>query len=236
MDRIIGIYKVKNPKGKVYIGQSTNVYYRWYTGHKHWYNQFKAKSNKFKNSLKKYGWENHKFEIIEECSVELLNEREIYWINHYNSFKTGLNSQVGGYTGYHNDEWRKNQSKNTKGVPRPPLLGKKRPEHSEFLRVNGCGFSYKRTQKHKDNLSQMMKDVWDNRREDISKKITQGKIGKGLKPIICDTLFGMEFSSLKEASNILNLNAGNICEVLKGNKIHIKGFVFRYKDFLDSTG
>lgn len=57
------------------------------------------------------------------------------------------------------------------------------------------------------------------------------KIGKGLKPIICDTLFGMEFKSLSEASEVLNLNKGNICEVLKGTKIHIKGFVFRYKDF-----
>jgi hypothetical protein len=40
----------------------------------------------------------------------------------------------------------------------------------------------------------------------------------------------MEFKSLSEASEILNLNKGNICEVLKGTKIHVKGFVFRYKD------
>ena len=76
-----------------------------------------------------------------------------------------------------------------------------------------------------------MKEVWSNKKEEISKKITQGKTGKGLKPIICDTLFGMEFKSLSEASEVLNLNQGNICEVLKGNKVHIKGFVFRYKDF-----
>jgi hypothetical protein len=60
-------------------------------------------------------------------------------------------------------------------------------------------------------------------------KITQNKIGKGIKPIICDTLFGIEFLSLSDASESLGINKGNICEVLKGNRIHIKGLTFRYK-------
>jgi hypothetical protein len=35
------------------------------------------------NSIQKYGWENHIFEIIEECSLEQLNEKEIYWKKYY---------------------------------------------------------------------------------------------------------------------------------------------------------
>ena len=39
--------------------------------------------------------------------------------------------------------------------------------------------------------------------KEICEKISQNKIGKGLKPIICDTLL-----SLSEASEVLNLNKG----------------------------
>ena len=76
---IAGIYKIINPNGKVYIGQSINILRR-----KNTYKNFKQKSQpKIYNSLKKYGWENHIFEIIEECFIENLNEREIYWKQFY---------------------------------------------------------------------------------------------------------------------------------------------------------
>jgi group I intron endonuclease len=204
---MIGIYKITNPKGKIYIGQSIDIDRR--------FNEYKKlqcnQSKKIYYSLKKYGFENHIFEIIEECFINDLNIKEEEYILCYNSHIIGLNIKL---------------------ASKPSWTGKKRPDHSKFLKEKGCGLSYKRTQEHKDNLSIMMKEVWSNKKEEISKKITQSKIGKGLKPIICDTLFGMEFKSLSEASEVLNLNKGNICEVLKGNKTHIKGFVFRYKDFI----
>jgi len=72
---MIGIYKITNPKGKVYIGQSINMKKR--------INQYKNKQIKKQpriyNSIQKYGWDNHIFEIIEECPIELLHEREVYW-------------------------------------------------------------------------------------------------------------------------------------------------------------
>jgi group I intron endonuclease len=222
---MIGIYKITNPKGKIYIGQSTNIEERWEKGHK--YNSGSGK--KLKNSFKKYGWENHIKEIIEACLVEELSDRETYWIKYYDSYKNGLNSiPKGGVQGYRNEQWRKAHSEGLKGR-KCYWEGKKNPKLSEFLKNKGSGLSYERTQEHKDNLSKMMKEVWNTKKEEIGKKITQGKIGKGLKPIICDTLFGMEFKSLTEASQALDLNKGNICEVLKGNLIHTRGFVFRYK-------
>ena len=221
---MIGIYKITNPKGKIYIGQSTNIEDRWEKGHK--YNSGSGK--KLKNSLNKYGWENHKKEILEECVIEHLSERETYWIEYYDSYKKGLNStSKGGIQGYKDEQWRKTHSEGLKGR-KGVWEGKKRPEHSAFLKENGSGLSYERTQEHKDNLSKKLTGTKFSK--EICEKISQNKIGKGLKPIICDTLFGMEFKSLSEASEILNLNKGNICEVLKGNKIHVKGFVFRYKD------
>lgn len=224
---MIGIYKITNPKEKIYIGQSTNIEERWEKGHKY----YSGSGQKLKNSLKKYGWENHKKEIIEECSIEELSVRETYWIEYYDSYKNGLNStSKGGIQGYKDEQWRKNHSKGLKGR-KGVWEGKKRPEHSKFLKEQGSGLSYKRTQKHKDNIAGIVKEIWKNKKKEISKKISQNKKGKGLKSIICDTLFGIEFKSLTEASELLGLNKGNICEVLKGNKTHIKGFVFRYKDF-----
>lgn len=71
---MIGIYKITNKiNGLSYIGQSVNIAHRW-------------RHHKIGGELaiglaiQKYGVENFIFEIIEECSVELLDERERYWI------------------------------------------------------------------------------------------------------------------------------------------------------------
>lgn len=46
--------------------------------------------------MNKYGIENFHIELIEECSINEVNEREIYWIERYNSFKEGYNATKGG--------------------------------------------------------------------------------------------------------------------------------------------
>jgi group I intron endonuclease len=91
---MIGIYKITNPKGKIYIGQSKNINDRFNS-----YKKLKHHCSlqpKLFNSLKKYGPENHIFEIIEECSLEQLNEREIYYIDKFKSYLKGLNLTSGG--------------------------------------------------------------------------------------------------------------------------------------------
>jgi group I intron endonuclease len=78
---MVGIYKITNPKGKVYIGQSINIkkrFNRYIKQYKHIFCQ-----PKIVNSLKKHGPNNHVFEIIEECSIEQLNGKEIYWKQYY---------------------------------------------------------------------------------------------------------------------------------------------------------
>lgn len=71
----IGIYKITNPNGKIYIGQSINIEKRIYK-----YKTLNCK-NQFKlyNSINKYTWKIHKFEIIEECSISQLNELESWY-------------------------------------------------------------------------------------------------------------------------------------------------------------
>jgi group I intron endonuclease len=89
---IIGIYKITSPSGKIYIGQSTNIKKRF----KHYKQLYNCKSQiKLYRSLIKYSPENHKFEIIEECTLEQLNERERYFQDYYNTIgKNGLNCKL----------------------------------------------------------------------------------------------------------------------------------------------
>ena len=72
---MVGIYKITNPEGKVYIGQAINIEKR----KKHYARLGCKRQYKLFNSLKKYGWYQHVFEIIEECSIEQLDEKEIYY-------------------------------------------------------------------------------------------------------------------------------------------------------------
>ncbi len=96
---MIGIYKITSPTGRIYVGQSKDIYYRW---NQYKYN-YENHNNRFiEHSIKKYGYDQHVFEIIEECNQEYLNEREIYWIEtlktNYKKYpeNNGLNFSDGG--------------------------------------------------------------------------------------------------------------------------------------------
>lgn len=74
---MVGVYKITSPSNKIYIGQSINIEDRWKKYQK--YPESIKNQTKLYNSLKKYGWEQHIFEIIEECEESKLLERETYW-------------------------------------------------------------------------------------------------------------------------------------------------------------
>ena len=74
----IGIYKITSPTGKIYVGQSINIEKRW-KGHKN----YNGIGPKLKNSYNSHGFENHIKETIEECNLDQLNEREVYWKKYY---------------------------------------------------------------------------------------------------------------------------------------------------------
>lgn len=91
-----GIYKITDKQnGKIYIGQSVNIEKRW-TAHKNGLQNL----TKIDSMIVQKGVNNFTFEIIEKCSREKLNEREIFWINHYNSFHKGYNQTTGGNSAY----------------------------------------------------------------------------------------------------------------------------------------
>lgn len=90
---MIGIYKITNKiNNKIYIGQSNDIQRR-----------FKEHQTKGSTSqipldiaIKKYGKENFEFEILEECSLEELNDKETFWILKFNAIENGYNCNLGG--------------------------------------------------------------------------------------------------------------------------------------------
>ena len=98
---ICGIYKITNTdNGKMYIGQSNDVMDR-IRHHKSYLKYNRHKNKRLQYSYNKHGVKAFKFEVLEECPEEELNEREIYWIaklRTYVGFKdcNGYNLTTGG--------------------------------------------------------------------------------------------------------------------------------------------
>jgi group I intron endonuclease len=106
MEKIIGIYKIISPTNKIYIGQSKDIKSRW-SAYKYFEREYECYKKNNKNSLilksfKKYGYHNHKFEILEKCKIQELDEKEIFYISQYKSnvlkfpLLNGLNLHEGG--------------------------------------------------------------------------------------------------------------------------------------------
>lgn len=91
------IYIIRNTiNNKVYIGQTkVSLKLRFQN---HLSAARKGKDYIIGKAIRKYGEENFYIELLEECTIEELNEREKYWILYFNSTnnKFGYNVSIGG--------------------------------------------------------------------------------------------------------------------------------------------
>lgn len=213
MDKVIGIYKITSPSNRVYIGQSMDVLHRIYQ-----YNRlFCKKQPKLYNSLKKYGSENHKFEVIEECIKENLNEREAFWK------KQELNKVKENW-----DEVLFCELYDNGSGPRSEEIKQKmrKPKPKNFM-----------NEKLKNKISKANKGrkiLWKDK---ISKSLTGRTLSEShkknkWKPIIQYDLNNnliKEWESIKSASDELKINSGDISTCCRGRQITAKGFIWKYK-------
>lgn len=89
LENIICIYKITNPNGLIYIGQSLN-----YKARIRCYRFSDGSTTKINRSFEEYAYEDHKFEIIERCEISKLDERERFWQDFYKSLIHGLNTNI----------------------------------------------------------------------------------------------------------------------------------------------
>jgi group I intron endonuclease len=173
------IYKITSPSGKVYIGLTSNYNKRWYD-----YKGLRVKSQLLiYRSLIKYGWANHKFEIVHEfpshSDKKVLMEMEKYYVREYkragytllNLTEGGEGSGISEEARQKKSEYMKNRivSEETKNKISNSLKGRKVPpevlakrigkthseEHKRKIRLAGIG--RKMSEQSKKKLSDSKK-------------------------------------------------------------------------------
>ena len=81
------------PTGKKYIGKTL---YEAKRKQDHKYNVSIKTSTKFYNAVRKYGWDNFVYGIIETVEANLLENVEKFYIQKYNTMINGYNMTIGG--------------------------------------------------------------------------------------------------------------------------------------------
>lgn len=93
-----GIYMIRNKiTGHIYIGQSVNLKYRMRRQRQCLRDRI-HENDYLQKHVNKYGIDNFEFLVIEKCELDALDERERYWIAHYDSMNRakGYNLESGG--------------------------------------------------------------------------------------------------------------------------------------------
>lgn len=95
--RTSGIYKITNLKNDLtYIGQTVDFNKRFLSHWRQRHSDSKDYMSALHQDMLQLGKDYFKFEIIEKCDNEQLNEREKYWIAYYDSYNNGYNGDTGG--------------------------------------------------------------------------------------------------------------------------------------------
>lgn len=209
------IYKATNIKnGKVYIGQ-TKKSLEW-RKKKHLQDS-KRMDSYFYRAIKKYGWDNFKWEILDITATtsEELNNLEKYYIKKYHSFddkSKGYNSASGGE---HNFDILPEE----KEKRRLRVAGKNNP----FSKQRGV-FSWKGkhfSQEHKKHLSNSLKGrevPW-----------ATGQNNWNSKSII-NLMTLKKYSTIKEAAKIEGISPESISRNLNGKTKYCNGCKWEFLD------
>lgn len=196
-----GIYEIFCTISKNrYIGSSVSIFDRW-EAHIKDLNRNSHSSIALQRAWDKYGAISFSFSIIEECSIELLKNREQYWMDKFS--KNLYNSNP--YADRPPIQYGHGRSPWPKGKKRPPrteehkknlsqaLIGLKKnmtPEQYkernrkawENRRKNGTDKGYKQTNVTPEEASARVKKMWENMSEETkrlrAKKISNALFGK----------------------------------------------------------
>lgn len=152
MEKLGTIYKIENlVNGKVYIGQTKRMFKQRKDQHLYELRNGIKRNKKLQSAWNKYGEVNFKFVIIGRYPISELDEKEIYFIEKYDSFRNGYNMTTGGNQVMHNQKHTKearkkmsykvrkawdNPSFRNKMSNRPVYYGEKSPRAKKVICIN----------------------------------------------------------------------------------------------------
>jgi len=212
------IYKITSPANRIYVGQ-TNDFNKRLIAHKHSIKRKNSRHVILINSFKKYGFDEHIFEVLEECDDSLLNEREIYWIKELNTFNAdnpfGMNMTLGG-EGQRGklDERRKAIAINNLFKNGVPFKGKHHTEENK-----------------KASSIRAKKYALENNKKIPNWGIQKSRLKK-IKAVLCYDIDGnylREFVSYTEAGKWLNKSASFIRDAVKRGSCTLGKYFFTDK-------
>lgn len=216
-----GIYSIRNlENSQLYIGSSKNLYNRLRSHLLHLKNN-KHANPKLQNSWNKYGEDVFEFKVIEFCTIEILINREQYWMDNLNTISpNGFN--ILAIAGTPRGIKRGPMSQETKDKISLAHIGRK---HSEESRNN-----MKEGQKNKwlnnIELRKKMSIIASDRiftiktREKLSTK-SKGRFNKK----VINTITGEIFESIELAAKFIGMKYSRFAAMLRGqnkNKTNMK--------------
>ena len=236
MEKTGYIYKITNPNGKIYIGQTINL-----SNRKSAYRILNIKGQELiKNSIQKYGWDNHVFEVIGEFYVSDLNNKEIFFIEQYGSFirnnTNGLNLTIGG-EGCRGRKDTIEVINNRKKYH----IGKKRSDNTkELMSISKKGkpsnmLNKIHTEETKEKMSNIKKGKVQsllviNKRVDSMRKNFLKKYGSILQyERETNKLIKEWFNTPKEIMKQTNFDDSTIIKCLKNKRKFAFNFIWKYK-------
>lgn len=100
---------ITSPSGKKYIGQTVQpLENRWKQHIDASKREYKDNCKVLNKSLRKYGEKHFLIELLEECEQEYLNERELFYIEKYNTIvPNGMNIKRDGSNGKQHEDTKK---------------------------------------------------------------------------------------------------------------------------------
>lgn len=235
--KLIGIYKITSPSGRIYIGQSIDIRRRF-----RYYKNLKCKEQpKLYHSFLKYGVDAHKFEIIELCMQKYLNGVERYYQQKFECVDKGLNLmyvKTEHFSGGHSEETKQKISQHFKGKPNHPntkaaLIKSNKTrvlsaESIERFRKASTGKRYSEESKRKMALARL-----GTKRNEATKQkmIDSSPNKKAVLQYDLDGNFIAEFESIRDANRGMGkkLTTTNINQCLIGTQKTAFGYKWKYK-------
>ena len=211
-----GIYQLRcTVNGKIYIGQAQNILSRFNEHRRNRNGLLIYRDCILYRAIKKYGWGKFEISVLEKVDdFELLNEREIFWINKLNpeyNTKGGGNCARGWK---HTEESKRKMSETTKGMykgEKNPFYGKSHSEETK-KKIRESKLGKKLSKEHREKLKNID-------RSSLQKQVSQYKL---------DGEFVNTFNSVKDAAKTMDVAQSTLSSHLIGRNKTCKGYIFKY--------